>query len=117
MLKSAQNFAAGFFGIPAEDQFNLEVMIESKGFNNTLAPWNTVSEVFGHPAVIHFARRDQDLHRGLADLTSTQCPDTEGYNKEVLDRLHQWDDVFLKDARKRLQKHITGYDLSINDVK
>ncbi|GFZ52138.1 hypothetical protein JCM24511_09911 [Saitozyma sp. JCM 24511] len=86
MLKSAQNFAAGFFGIPAEDQFNLEVMIESKGFNNTLAPWNT-------------------------------CPDTEGYNKEVLDRLHQWDDVFLKDARKRLQKHITGYDLSINDVK
>jgi hypothetical protein len=48
MLKSAQNFAAGFFGIPAEDQFNLEVMIESKGFNNTLAPWNTVSEADGH---------------------------------------------------------------------
>jgi hypothetical protein len=59
MLKSAQNFAAGestyckisdmetdysgFFGIPAEDQYNLEVMIEWPGFNNTLAPWNTVS--------------------------------------------------------------------------
>lgn len=53
MLKSAQNFAAGmfimitrliigFFGIPAEDQYNLEVMIEAPGFNCTLAPWNTV---------------------------------------------------------------------------
>jgi hypothetical protein len=53
MLKSAQNFAAGklsameklivgFFGIPAEDQYNLEVMIESPGYNCTLAPWNAV---------------------------------------------------------------------------
>jgi hypothetical protein len=57
MLKSAQNFAAGmswvlltseyadhvgFFGIPAEDQYNLEVMIEAPGFNCTLAPWNAV---------------------------------------------------------------------------
>jgi hypothetical protein len=32
----------GFFGIPAEDQYNLEVMIESPGFNCTLAPWNSV---------------------------------------------------------------------------
>lgn len=71
MLKSAQNFAAGFFGIPwvrrrrrteeflgqsfstsgdflltygrSEDQYNLEVTIESRGFNNTLAPYTTVS--------------------------------------------------------------------------
>ncbi|WRT68776.1 uncharacterized protein IL334_005756 [Kwoniella shivajii] len=41
MLKSAQNFASGFFGIPAEDQYNLEVTIEAMGFNNTLAPWTT----------------------------------------------------------------------------
>jgi len=33
----------GFFGIPAEDQYNLEVMIEAPGFNCTLAPWNSVS--------------------------------------------------------------------------
>jgi hypothetical protein len=32
----------GFFGIPAEDQYNLEVMIEAPGFNCTLAPWNSV---------------------------------------------------------------------------
>lgn len=60
MLKSAQNFASGmstsyskgaqlilyrsgFFGIPAEDQFNLEVMIEWPGFNCTLAPYMHVS--------------------------------------------------------------------------
>jgi len=55
MLKSAQNFAAGklngarafkltagFFGYPAEESYNLEVMIESPGFNCTLAPWNAV---------------------------------------------------------------------------
>lgn len=45
MLKSAQNFAAGFFGIPAEDQYHLEVTVEAPGFNNTLAPWNTVRDV------------------------------------------------------------------------
>lgn len=41
MLKSAQNFAAGFFGIPAEEQYNLEVTIEWPGYNNTLAPYTT----------------------------------------------------------------------------
>lgn len=43
MLKSAQNFAAGFFGIPAEPQYNLEVMIEWPGFNCTLSPYYGVS--------------------------------------------------------------------------
>ena len=42
MLRSAQNFATGFFGYPADEQYNLEVMVESPGFNCTLAPWNTV---------------------------------------------------------------------------
>nr|XP_031863805.1 uncharacterized protein CI109_000447 [Kwoniella shandongensis]KAA5530877.1 hypothetical protein CI109_000447 [Kwoniella shandongensis] len=41
MLRSAQNFASGFFGIPADDQYNLEVTIEAPGFNNTLAPYTT----------------------------------------------------------------------------
>ncbi len=42
MLRSAQNFATGFFGYPADEQYNLEVTIESPGFNNTMAPWTTV---------------------------------------------------------------------------
>lgn len=42
MLRSAQNFATGFFGYPAEEQYNLEVTIEAWGVNNTLAPYMTV---------------------------------------------------------------------------
>lgn len=38
MYKSARNYAAGFFGIPAEDQYELELTIETPGFNNTFAP-------------------------------------------------------------------------------
>lgn len=38
MVKSALNFAAGFFGIPYEGQYNQEITIESPGFNNTFAP-------------------------------------------------------------------------------
>ncbi|KAE8542028.1 hypothetical protein D1P53_002205 [Cryptococcus gattii VGV] len=41
MLKSAQNFAIGFFGVPTDDQYNLEVTIEAPGINNTLAPYTT----------------------------------------------------------------------------
>ncbi|WWC90320.1 uncharacterized protein L201_005253 [Kwoniella dendrophila CBS 6074] len=83
MLKSAQNFAAGFFGIPAEDQYNLEVSIEAPGFNNSLAPWNTC--------------------RALGVDYKT--------------KLAEWDNVFLKDAQKRLQGMIEGYELTIKDAK
>lgn len=38
MVKSALNWAAGFFGIPYEDQFELELIIETPGLNNTFAP-------------------------------------------------------------------------------
>ena len=38
MVKSALNFAAGFFGIPYEDQYQLSLIVEANGFNNTFAP-------------------------------------------------------------------------------
>ncbi|GAA5868433.1 hypothetical protein JCM3774_005376 [Rhodotorula dairenensis] len=41
MVKSALNFAAGFFGIPFEDQYHQLVTIEAPRFNNTLAPYMT----------------------------------------------------------------------------
>ncbi|BGP20154.1 hypothetical protein JCM10213v2_008289 [Rhodosporidiobolus nylandii] len=41
MLKSALNFAAGFFGIPFEDQYHQLITVEWPGFNNTLAPYMT----------------------------------------------------------------------------
>lgn len=39
MVSTAQNFAAGLFGIPAEDQYNLVINIEADGFNNTGATY------------------------------------------------------------------------------
>lgn len=38
--------STGFFGVPADDQYNLEVTIEAPGFNNTLAPFTTVSLIW-----------------------------------------------------------------------
>ncbi|WVN90098.1 uncharacterized protein L203_105333 [Cryptococcus depauperatus CBS 7841] len=82
MLKSAQNFAAGFFGIPAEDQYNLEVIIEAPGFNNSLAPYTT-------------------------------CLHTDNIYEA---KLAEWDTMFLQKAKKRLQKDMDGYELSLIDI-
>ncbi|ORY32143.1 putative phytase [Naematelia encephala] len=87
MLRSAQNFATGFFGYPAEEQYNLLVTIENPGFNNTLAPWST-------------CRADN------ADFSSS-----------VWEKLNTWDNNFLSDAQTRLQSMIEGYEVSIKDAK
>lgn len=76
MLKSALNFAAGFWGIPFEDQYHQLIMIESPGFNNTLAPYYTCEN----------ANRP-DLHRGGP-------------------RVAQWKAKYLADAVKRLQPQV-----------
>lgn len=86
MLRSAQNFAAGFFGIPDEDQYNLLVMIEAPGFNCSLAPYHS-------------------------------CPNDNKLYPNVNAKLATWDFIYLKDARKRLQKMIKGYDVSIQDAR
>ncbi len=40
MVKTAENFAAGFFGVPEYlQQVNIEIVIEAPGFNNTGAPY------------------------------------------------------------------------------
>ncbi|KAJ9125111.1 hypothetical protein QFC22_000064 [Naganishia vaughanmartiniae] len=42
MVKTAQNFAAGFFGVPEFlDEVNIEIVVEATGFNNTGAPYGT----------------------------------------------------------------------------
>ena len=44
MVKTAENFAAGFFGIPEYmNEVNIEIIIESSGFNNTGAPYEVCS--------------------------------------------------------------------------
>lgn len=40
MVKTAENFAAGFFGVPEYlDQVNIEILVESPGLNNSGAPY------------------------------------------------------------------------------
>jgi len=41
MVKTAQNFAAGFFGVPEFlDQVNIEILVEAVGVNNSGAPYD-----------------------------------------------------------------------------
>ncbi|KAL7792575.1 phosphoglycerate mutase-like protein [Trichoderma ceciliae] len=40
MVKTAENFAAGFFGVPEYmDQVNIEILVENSGVNNSGAPY------------------------------------------------------------------------------
>lgn len=42
MVKTAENFAAGFFGVPEYlDQVNIEILVEAPGFNNSGASYYT----------------------------------------------------------------------------
>ncbi|GAA6013176.1 hypothetical protein JCM10207_006195 [Rhodosporidiobolus poonsookiae] len=86
MLKSALNFAAGFFGIPFEDQYHQLITIEWPGFNNTLAPYMTCEN----------ANR-RDLTHGPA-------------------RMAEWMQVYLANALERLQPQVEGVELTVRDV-
>ncbi|KAK4049313.1 hypothetical protein OIV83_004250 [Microbotryomycetes sp. JL201] len=86
MYKSALNFAAGFFGIPYEDQYEQLVTIEWPDFNNTLSPYMTC----------HNADR-RDLTLGPAKMA-------------------EWMSIYLTDARKRLNTQLHGVELTLRDV-
>ncbi|KAI5121934.1 hypothetical protein M0805_000263 [Coniferiporia weirii] len=88
MVASALNFAAGFFGIPDYTTDYLQVIgIESDGFNNTLAPFDTCLN--GNNAAIG----------GLGGTMSDK-----------------WAQVYLQDALTRIQSMIDGVNLTISDV-
>lgn len=86
MLHSALNFAAGFFGIPYENQYHQLITVEAVGFNNTLAPYMTCPNG-NNPALM---------------LTGA--------------KVNQWKSIYLKDAQNRLSKLVSGIDLDIKDV-
>ncbi|KAF9242010.1 histidine phosphatase superfamily [Melanogaster broomeanus] len=87
MLASAQNFALGFFGYPFEDQYQQVITIESQGFNNTLAPYRTCAN-------------NGDPHKGWRG----------GRPK------NKWIGIYLQKALRRLQKHVSGMDLTFADL-
>ncbi|KAG6854185.1 hypothetical protein C0991_009837 [Blastosporella zonata] len=87
MLYSALNFAIGFFGYPLDGKYQQSITIEAPGFNNTLAPYDT-------------------------------CPNAVAHDK--MDRgvyyVKRWAAIYLEEALARLQPHLKGYDLNIEEV-
>ncbi len=61
--------------------------IEGAGFNNTLAPYTTCSN------------------------------DNGTLQRSVNAKIAQWDRVYLADAAVRLNKHMKGFEISIDDAK
>ncbi|KAH8112806.1 phosphoglycerate mutase-like protein [Phellopilus nigrolimitatus] len=88
MVQSAQNFAAGFFGVPDFlTDYRQVITIEEVGFNNTLAPYDTCN------------------NSNTATIGS--------FGTTMADK---WADVYLQDALKRLSPLIEGVNLTISDV-
>lgn len=44
------------------------------------------------------------------------CPNDLKVYPNTRAKMAQWDAVFLKHARKRLQKHMQGYELTLQDT-
>ncbi|KAG6900350.1 hypothetical protein C0993_011981, partial [Termitomyces sp. T159_Od127] len=87
MLYSALNFALGFFGYPLEGKYQQSITIEALNFSNSLAPYNT-------------------------------CPNAmiSGKASRSLWYLERWAAIYLKKALQRLQRHLKGFELTIEDL-
>ncbi|POR31220.1 3-phytase A [Tolypocladium paradoxum] len=83
MLKSAENWMAGFFGLEWTNNATIEVIIEENGFNNSLAGSlncpNSRTKWSSNEA------RDTWVHTYLADATSRFQAMTEGFTWTVDD--------------------------------
>ena len=86
MLKSAEYFMAGFFGLDWPNNASLEVIIEQNYFNNSLAGY--------------FACNNSNLPVNEA-----------GTNASTV-----WEKIYLQDALKRLQPMSPKFKLNISDV-
>ncbi|TFK51915.1 phosphoglycerate mutase-like protein [Heliocybe sulcata] len=88
MVQSALNFAAGFYGIDSyQTAYNELIIVESDGFNNTLAPWNACPN---------------------------NNADSIGYYGDSLQ--DQWIEKYLSPTLKRLQPLIQGINLTTSDL-
>ena len=81
MLDSARYWTLGFFGWDAPSKVNLEVLTETQGQNNTLAPYE-------------YCTNADNSSFYLGDQMSTE-----------------WQKVYLKDAIQRLQGNLKGIEL------
>jgi hypothetical protein len=86
MLKSAEYFLAGFFGLEWTNNATIEVIIEDFGFNNSLA--------------------------GYDNCQNANLPVSAGGNNATA----IWASIYLKDATERLRSMIKGYDWTVEDT-
>ncbi|KEF55159.1 uncharacterized protein A1O9_08813 [Exophiala aquamarina CBS 119918] len=86
MLKSAENFMAGFFGLEWTHNATLAVILEQNGFNNSLAGYFQCNNSNSYQA-------------------------TGGSNASLI-----WEKTYLADAAKRLTAASGGYNWTIADT-
>jgi len=86
MLDSARYWTLGFFGWDAPEKVNLEVHTEAENQNSTLSPKYT-------------------------------CPNARDHSLKFGSRLAQeWRQIYLAKTVERLQKHVLGLSLAVEDV-
>ncbi|KAL8949673.1 MAG: hypothetical protein Q9222_004234 [Ikaeria aurantiellina] len=86
MLKSAEYFMAGFFGLEWTNNATLELIIEQENFNNSLA--------------------------GYFQCNNSNLPVAQGgTNASIV-----WQNIYLQNATKRLQALSPNFELNIPDV-
>jgi len=85
MLKSAENFMAGFFGLEWTNNATLEVIIEGAGFNNSLAGYDNCND---------------------SNLPVSQG----GVNASAI-----WENIYLANATQRLKALAGGYKWTVSD--
>ncbi|KAI4250514.1 MAG: hypothetical protein L6R40_000113 [Gallowayella cf. fulva] len=86
MLKSAEYFMAGFFGLEWSNNATLELIIEEEGFNNSLAGYFQCEN-------------------------SNAAVNEGGTNASVV-----WEKIYLQDATRRLQALSPSFKLTVSDV-
>lgn len=86
MLKSAENFLTGFFGLDWTQNATIEVIIEHNGFNNSLAGYH------GCP-------------------NSKKPVNSGGQNAS-----NEWIHIYLQEATKRFQSNLHGIDWDVTDT-
>ena len=86
MLKSAEYFMAGFFGLEWTNNATLELIIEQPGFNNSLA--------------------------GYFQCNNSNLPVNQGGTNATT----AWNNVYLQNATQRLQALSPNFRLNISDV-
>ncbi|CAL3962049.1 unnamed protein product [Diplocarpon coronariae] len=86
MLKSAEYFMAGFFGLEWTNNATIEVIIEATGFNNSLAGYDNC--------------KNAQSFRNAGGPNATA----------------EWVDIYLRDATERLKPLIDGFELNVEDV-